>query len=224
MFAEVKDRIFENRQDAGEALGMMLEPKYKASNALVIGIPRGGVEVAYYVAKRLGAELSLVVAKKLPFPGHAEFGFGAVAEDYSVYISPYGEKSLSPEVINQIIDEQIDEIKRRVKKYRNGKPLPLMAGRTVIVVDDGIATGVTLAPVIKLCRRHEAAKVVIAAPVSGKSFNPELREADDIVVVVQPEPFYAVSQVYRTFGDFSDDQLIELLRKFEQELKPQSGN
>lgn len=208
---------FKDRADAGKELAAILEPKYKDTNPLILGVPRGGVEVAYYVAKQLHAELSLVISKKLPFPGNEEYGFGAVSEDYSVYISPHGQGSLAPKAINLIIEGQIDEIKRRVEKYRNGKPLPDMKGRTVIIVDDGIATGVTLVPVIKLCRKKEAGKIVIAAPVSGTTFDAHLHEADDIVIVVQPERFYAVGQVYETFGDFDDRQLMDLLTKAEKE-------
>ena len=208
---------FKDRAHAGKELAAVLEPKYKDSNPLILGVPRGGVEVAYYVAKQLHAELSLVISKKLPFPGHEEYGFGAVSEDYSVYISPHGEKSLAPKAVNLIIEGQIEEIKRRIEKYRHGKPLPDMKGRTVIIVDDGIATGVTLVPVIKLCRKKEAGKIVIAAPVSGTTFDAHLHQADDIVVVIQPEPFYAVGQVYEIFGDFDDEQLLDLLKKAEEE-------
>lgn len=208
---------FKDRAHAGRKLASLLEPKYKHLNPLVVGVPRGGVEVAYYVAAALHAELSVVVSKKLPFPGQEELGFGAVSEDYSVYISPHGQQSLSPKAINVIIEEQIDEIKRRVKKYRHGKPLPEMKGRTVIIVDDGIATGVTLVPVIKLCRTRRADRIVIAAPVSGTTFDTHLLEADDIEILIQPERFYAVGQVYEVFGDFQDDDLLTLLKKAKQE-------
>ena len=219
MFNVRRDVFFKNRQHAGIELAKYLEPKYKHLDPLVLGIPRGGVEVAYYVAKQLDAELSLVVAKKLPFPGHEEYGFGAIAEDYSVYISPHGEEALEPKVINQIVEEQITEINRRVQLYRHGKVLPDMKGRTVILVDDGIATGVTLVPVVKLCRKKEAGKIVIAAPVSGTRFDHHLREADEIEVVVQPPSFQAVGQVYETFGNFNDVQLMLLLEKAEEEWK-----
>ncbi|WP_423147825.1 phosphoribosyltransferase [Rubrolithibacter danxiaensis] len=216
MYSVKNDRFFKNRQDAGKELALLLEPKYKDLNPIVLGIPRGGVEVAYYVAQQLAAELCLVVAKKLPFPGHEEYGFGAIAEDYSVYVSQHGKEALEPKVINQIIEEQIEEVNRRVEKYRNGKPLPDMKGRTVILVDDGIAIGVTLVPVIKLCKKKEAGKIILATPVSGTRFDPHLNEADAIEVIVQPLDFYAVGQVYETFGDFSDEQLLKLLKKAEE--------
>lgn len=211
--------IFKNREDAGKQLGKLLEPRYKHLNPLVLGIPRGGVEVAYYVAKQLGAELSLIVSKKLPLPSQKEFGIGAIAEEHSVYVSPAGKELLTPEVINQIIEEQVVEVNRRVEKYRQGKPLPDMHGRTVILVDDGIATVVTLVPVLKLCRKKGAGKVIIAAPVSGFRYDDNLNDADELIVIVQPPSFYAVGQVYEVFGDFHDEDLLELLKRAEEERK-----
>lgn len=208
---------FKDRADAGKELAAILEPKYKHLNPLILGVPRGGVEVAYYVARQLHADLSVVISKKLPFPGQEEYGIGAVSEDYSVYVSPHGRQALSPERIDQIVEQQEEEIKRRIDKYRQGKPLPDMKGRTVIIVDDGIATGVTLVPVVKLCRKKGAERIVIAAPVSGTSFDAHLHEADDIEVLVQPENFYAVGQVYDTFGDFEDEELLDILKKAESE-------
>lgn len=200
---------FKNRQHAGKVLGLFLKPKYKHLNPLILGIPRGGVEVAYFVALCLNAELSVVISKKLPFPGHPEFGFGAVAEEYSVYVSPAGKELLSSTVINQIIEKQILEINRRIDIYRHGKSLPEMSGRLVILVDDGIATGVTLVPVLKLCQKKGAAKIVIAAPVSGTSYDSNLKEADAIEILIQPYPLYSVGQVYQRFGGNLTDEYIQ---------------
>ena len=204
-------RAFKNRKDAGIKLGAFLESKYKQFDPLIIGIPRGGVEVAYYVAQKLHAELSVIVSKKLPFPGQPEYGFGAVSEEGSIYVSARRRESLSATTVDRIIKEQQKEVEVRVLKYREGKALPDMKDRMVILVDDGIATGVTLVPVVELCRKKEAAKVIIAAPVSGVNFDEHLEEADAIEVLIQPSAFYAVGQVYDEFGDFDDQQLIELL-------------
>jgi predicted phosphoribosyltransferase len=219
MFWVEDDIFFKDREHAGRELGELLEPKYKYQNPLILGVPRGGVEVAYYVAQQLNAELDLVISKKLPFPGHREYGFGSIAEDFSIYISRQGSYNLPQKVINQIVEEQIQEIKSRVQKYRHGRPLPNLKGRTVIIVDDGIATGVTLVPIIKLCQKKHAAKIVIAAPVSGNTFDEHLYEADAIEVVVKPQPFHAVGQVYETFGDFDDEQLKKLLQQAEERAK-----
>lgn len=204
-------KSFRNRKDAGIRLGAFLELRYKALNPLIIGIPRGGVEVAYYVAQKLGADLSVIVSKKLPYPGQPEYGFGAVSEEDCVYVSEERSERLSASTIAQLIEEQQKEVKNRVLKYRSGQALPNMKDRTVIVVDDGIATGVTLVPVVELCRKKGAAKVIIAAPVSGLNYDKHLEEADAIEVLVQPPSFYAVGQVYEEFGDFEDQQLVELL-------------
>ena len=204
-------KSFKNRRDAGIRLGDFIKSRYQALNPLIIGIPRGGVEVAYYVAEKLHAELSLIVSKKLPYPGQLEYGFGAVSEEDCVYVSKERSEKLSASTITQLIDEQRKEVKARVIKYRSGQALPNMHERTVILVDDGIATGVTLVPVLELCRKKGAAKVIIATPVSGLNYDSHLDEADAIEVLVQPKSFYAVGQVYEEFGDFGDQQLVELL-------------
>jgi putative phosphoribosyl transferase len=206
-------RHFKNREQAGRDLAEYLKTKYHDVDPLVVGIPRGGVEVAYYVAVAFNTQVQIIVSKKLPLPQQPEFGIGAVSEENSVYVSSKAENLVTPEMLNEIIERQQEEVARRVEAYRHGKPLPEMAGRTVFIVDDGIATGVTLVPVIKLCRKKKAAKIVIAAPVSGLSYNEGLYEADAIEVLLQPESFYAVGQVYEQFGDFDDEDLMALLDK-----------
>jgi len=203
--------VFRDRVDAGHELAKLLAPKYKAQHPLILGVPRGGVEVAYYVAQHLQADLDIIISKKLPYPGNKEYGFGAVTEDGSVYIADDNSHELLPTMLDKIIQTQLQEIKDRSRKYRRGKPFPDMENRTVILVDDGIATGVTLVPLVGLCKRKKAKKVVIAAPVSGKQFDENLRKADAIEVYVKPEPFYAVGQVYEKFGDFPDEELLKLL-------------
>jgi len=185
--------IFEDRAEAGAQLAERLI-SYESAHPLVFGVARGGVEVAYYVARRLHAELYPIMAKKLPYPGNPEYGFGAVAEDGTRYVDPRRAEALSPASIDAIVARQLAEIEERIHKYRQNKPLPPMEGRTVILVDDGIATGVTLVPLLELCRKRGASNVVIAAPVSGMHFDLRLKEADDIVILVQPRNFYAVGQ------------------------------
>ncbi|TKC62050.1 phosphoribosyltransferase [Pedobacter hiemivivus] len=212
MFSTGKYKLFEDRRDAGERLGEQLKAKYEGQNPLIIGIPRGGVEVGYYVAAALKAEFSLVVSRKLPLPGNQELGFGAVTEQSGVYVSGFGREMLDEGTIEDIIEEQFVEVKRRVDLYRNGLPLPEMKGRIVILVDDGIAMGVTLVPVIALCRNNGASKVIIAVPVSGLSYDIHLSRADAIEVLFQPEDFQGVGQAYRHFGEFTDNQVLRLLR------------
>jgi putative phosphoribosyl transferase len=208
---------FRDRAHAGKELATVLAPKYKHLNPLVFGIPRGGVEVAYYAAKAMNVDLSLIVAKKLGFPGNPEYGFGAIAEDETVYVSQNAKGILDDKTIERIIGMQMQEVRRRVLSYRLGKPLPDMAGRTVILVDDGIATGVTLVPVLMLCRAKKASQIIIAAPVSGSRYDPMLNKADALEVLVQPAGFHAVGQVYYDFDDVSDGDLMALLKKAARE-------
>jgi putative phosphoribosyl transferase len=205
--------VFSDRNDAGEQLGRFLMHRYKESDPIVIGIPRGGMAVAYYVAKLLEAPLEMVIAKKLPLPGCEEVAFGAISEDLTVYVSSKYRDKLSPEQIGDAIDQQTDEVNRRVALYRKGAALPDMEGRTVIIVDDGIATGATLVPVLSLCRKRLAREIIIAVPVCGKNYDEKLNEADRIEALARPEWFHAVGQVYATFSDLSDEDLMTLLKK-----------
>ena len=206
-----RDKPFIDRRDAGFELGKLLEKKYKGKNALVLGIPRGGVEVAYDISKILGAELSVVISKKLPHPNQQEFAVGAVSEDGSLFINPAGKK-LDDHTLQRIIDEQFKEIKSRIQRFRNGRQLPSMLNRHVIIVDDGIATGSTIVPVLMLCKNRNAAKVIVAAPVSGLNYVSEITSlANEVIVAERPKDFYAVGQVYRDFHELSDEEVLLLL-------------
>jgi putative phosphoribosyl transferase len=206
----LNNRLFKDRKDAGEQLALSLE-KYKNKNVLVLGIPRGGVEIAYYVAKYLNAELSLIISKKIPHPFHPEYGIGAISEGNIVYIPPY--ISVNVEVLYPLIEELKEEIHRRVMIYRAGKPLPEIKDRVVIIVDDGIATGVTFIPAIRLCHKLKASKVIIAAPVSGKEPNKDLNEADEHYILHQPEQFYGVGLTYENFPQLTDEDVLLYLSK-----------
>lgn len=185
--------------------------KYKGKNALVLGIPRGGVEVAFDVSKILDAQLSVVISKKLPHPDQEEFAVGAVSEDGSLFINAAGKK-LSDQTLQKIIDNQFKEIKSRIQRFRNGQQLPSMLNRHVIIIDDGIATGSTIVPVLMLCKNRNAAKIIVAAPVSGSRYVSEITSlANEVVVAERPNDFYAVSQVYRDFHELSDEEVMLLL-------------
>jgi putative phosphoribosyl transferase len=213
--------MFKNRKDAGEKLAKALE-KYRTEKPVVLAIPRGGVEVGLQVSKKLGADFSLIIARKLPFPDNPEAGFGAIAENGSTFIFQNAGYWLAGETIEQIKQEQIAEIERRVNALRGGKPLPDIAGRTVILVDDGIAMGSTMRAAIKLCRKKEAGKVVVAVPVGGREVSDSLAtEADEMIVLEIPTYFSAVAQAYENWYDVSDEEVLDLLRERirEKELK-----
>ncbi len=209
-------KVFVDRRDAGYEVGKLLEPVYANRNVLVLGIPRGGVEIAYEVAKVLNGELSVVVTKKLPHPMQPEFAIGAVAEDYSEYLTAEG-RTLREYVVNGIIREQYQEIESRVERFRRGQALPDMKDRIVIIADDGIATGATIVPAIKLCRKNGAARIIVAAPVSGRKFAIEISIlADEVAIVQKPDDFYAVAQVYDDFHNLTDEEVVALLDHFEK--------
>jgi putative phosphoribosyl transferase len=205
--------MFKDRKDAGRRLGRALEA-YKDKDALVLAIPRGGVEVGYYVAEHLQAEFSIVIVRKLPLPANPEAGFGAIAEDGSIFLADRIAKEIPSEVSARIQDEQKQEIARRIRILRQERPLPAIEGRTVVLVDDGIAMGSTMQAAIMLCKNKKPGKIVVASPVAGPPAVSSLSNVvDEIVILEQPRLFRAVAQVYENWYDVSDDEVIEIIRK-----------
>jgi predicted phosphoribosyltransferase len=211
--------MFEDRSDAGRALAEKLEP-YRDEHPLVLAIPRGGVEVGYQVAKALDADLSLLITRKLPFPGNPESGFGAIAEDGSAFVYEHAARTVPDPVIERIKERQREEIERRIEVLRKGEPLPEMSGRTVILVDDGIAMGSTMRASIQLCKHRGAGKIVVAVPVAGEQVVRDLRRlVDDVVVVETPAYFRAVAQVYRNWYDVPDAEVLEIMARRHEEQR-----
>lgn len=205
--------MFKDRRDAGEQLGRALE-HLRDEKPLILGIPRGGAEVAYYVARYLGADLSIVVARKLPYPSDPEAGFGAVAEDGSTFMFDRVTRYLTEGQIDRIKEDQVLEAERRVNVLRGGKPLPEMKDRTVVLVDDGIAMGSTMRAAISLCRRRGVCRLVVAVPVSGPEVATEIGAlADELVVLKKPPFFRAVAQVYEKWHDVSDGEVLKIIEK-----------
>jgi len=206
--------LFEDRKDAGKKLAKELA-RYKGKSVLVLGIPRGGVEVAYEVAKYLDAELSILVSRKLPLPFNPEAGFGAIAEDGSTLIQKDTYSWLSREEVEEIIREQKLEVDRRIKALRKAKPLPRIKGRIVILVDDGLAMGSTMKVSVNLCKNKEAGKIIVAVPVSGESTAREIGDMVDEIVVLEMPPFFqAVAQAYTNWRDVQDSEVIEILERW----------
>ncbi len=211
--------MFKNRKDAGEKLAKALE-KYKAEKPLILAIPRGGVEVGLQVAKKLNADFSLIIARKLPFPDNPEAGFGAIAENGSTFILENTYYWLSGENIEKIKQQQIAEIERRVRVLRGEHPLPEIKGRTVILIDDGIAMGSTMRAAIELCKKKGARKIVVAVPVIGKEVAGEIeKKVDELVVLEIPRYFRAVAEAYEKWYDVSDGEVLDLLREQVYEKK-----
>lgn len=209
--------MFEDRDDAGQKLASALEG-YRNQNPLVLAIPRGGVEVGYQVARYLQAEFDIIMARKLPWPGNPEAGFGAVAEDSSIFMFPEVFGELKKKKIDKIINEQNAELKRLIGALRAHCPLAKIEGRTVILVDDGIATGSTMRVCVEMCRKAHAERIVVAVPFACCDTTEEFRElADDVVVVDEIADFYAVAQGYLNWCDVSDRQVIEIMHQWEYE-------
>jgi putative phosphoribosyl transferase len=211
--------MFENRENAGKKLAKALD-KYKGQGVLVLAIPRGGVEVGYQVAKHLDAEFSILISRKLPYPDNPEAGFGALAEDGSAIILQDASRWVPEEDIKEIILEQGAEIKRRVSVLRKGKPLPEISGRTVILVDDGLAMGSTMRAAVELCRKRNARKIVVAVPVAGERVAREMGEiVDEPFILEKPEFFQAVAQVYANWYDVPDEEVLEILEEWEKQIE-----
>lgn len=205
--------MFDDRKDAGQQLGQALE-RYRGQRPLVLAIPRGGAEVGYQVARHLDADFSLLIARKLPFPTNPESGFGAIAEDGSTFIYPTAAARVPRESIEDIVDYQKEEIERRIEVLRDGEPLPDLADRTVILVDDGIAMGSTMRASIRLCQNQGAGLVVVAVPVAGERAIRDIKPlVDDVVVLKSPPYFRAVAQVYRHWRDVSDQEVLEVMER-----------
>jgi len=205
--------MFKNRKDAGEQLAEALI-RFRDEEPLILAIPRGGVEVGYYIAKKLNCELSVVISRKLGHPRQPEAAFGAMAEDKSLYLNPKAYDILTKDMIESVMEKEEREIQRRIRLYRNGKPLPPIRGRTVILVDDGIATGSTLLAAVELCKKQNAGKIIVASPVSSSEMLDKLnRRVDEAVILTIPKVYYAVSQAYEEFQNITDERVVAFLEK-----------
>lgn len=186
----------------------------------MLAIPRGGAQVGYPVARHLEADFSLLISRKLPYPDEPEAGFGAVAEDGSSYLIPDANAWLNDEEIEKIKEEQVFETLRRVKVLRGGRPLPKITGRTVILVDDGLAVGSTMKAAVLLCRHQNAARIVVAVPVAGREAVRDLEAmADEVVVLEVPRYFQAVAQVYEYWTDLSDEDVLRIMREWDSQKR-----
>ncbi|HEY1022207.1 MAG TPA: phosphoribosyltransferase family protein [Flavisolibacter sp.] len=212
--------MFYDRKEAALLLAKALE-KYRNMDVVVLGIPRGGAVMGYYVALHLHAEFSLLVAKKLGHPRNPEYAIGAIAEDGTVYLKPAVHSEVSPEQIDTVIAAQKKEMQRRIHALRNDLSVPEIKNRVVILVDDGIATGATMMAAIHMCKNKNAAKIVVAAPVADmEQVTLFQNEADEIIILNTPEPFYAVSQAYHSFPQVEDEEVVALLGNWKLLAKP----
>jgi putative phosphoribosyl transferase len=209
---------FADRHQAGRVLAQQLEAYRGRDNLLVLALPRGGVAVGFEVAHALQAPLDVFVVRKLGFPGHEEYAMGAIASGGVRVMNPSPGMRVSPDAVAAVVAREQAELTRRELLYRDGKPAAGIRGRTVIVVDDGLATGSTMRAAVAAIRQQRPAHLVVAVPVGAPETCEELRrEADDVVCAATPQPFRAVGLWYRDFPQASDDEVRHLLEEAHRE-------
>jgi predicted phosphoribosyltransferase len=205
---------FRDRFQAGRRLAMALQPYAARPNLLVLALPRGGVPVGYEVARALGAPLDVMLVRKLGVPGHEELAMGAIASGgvrvlSNDIIAAFG---IPDRVIASVAANEEEELDRRERIYREGRPPPQVKGRTVILVDDGLATGATMRAAAVALQSQHPERLIIAVPVAPPETCAALREqADDVVCALSPEPFFAVGSWYEDFAQTTDHEVRELL-------------
>jgi putative phosphoribosyl transferase len=208
------DGMFEDRERAGEALAAAVASRIEGP-ATVLAVPRGGVVVAVPVARALGAPLDVVIPRKLGAPGNPELAIGAIAPGVRVlHERAIRQLGVSDGYVEAEVVRQEGEIARREAAYRGGRAAAPVAGRTAVVVDDGVATGATAVAALRWARAAGAARVVFAAPVGPPAARARLApECDEVVLLREPEAFFAVGEWYGDFRQVSDDEVVAILRE-----------
>jgi erythromycin esterase-like protein/predicted phosphoribosyltransferase len=212
----VKPGLFRDRRDAGRLLAEKLAAYANRPDALVLALPRGGVPVAYEVARALGAPLDVFVVRKLGVPGYEELAMGAVATGgVRVLNDQLVERLGIPEqMIDAVAARELQELARRERRYRGGRPPPDVRGRTVILVDDGLATGATMHAAIEALRQQKPTRIVVAVPTASPETCEEMKtKADDVICAITPEPFQAVGRWYQDFSQTTDEEVEALLSR-----------
>ena len=217
--------MFRNREDAGLQLADMLRDS-PLQDPVVLGIPRGGVAVAAVLARELGADLDVVLSRKLRAPYQPELAIGAISEDGEMYLNRLGTEVAqeSPDYLAEERQHQLAEIGRRKRLFRQARPRASVAGRTVIVTDDGIATGSTMLAALHVVKAENAGEVIVAVPVGSPERLEEVgRWCDKLVCLRSPDNFWAIGQFYDDFSQVEDAEVIELLRSFAPGAPPQKA-
>ncbi len=207
--------IFKDRIDAGVKLAKELQSFKDAKDTIIIGLPRGGVPVAYQVAEELNLPLDIVCPRKIGAPMNKEFAIGAITETGEGIFDTYtiSRLDIPKEYIEQEVEIEKTEAQNRLKMYRQNRPARDLKGKTVIIVDDGLATGSTMKAAIISIKKEDAAKIIVAIPVSPPNTLSEMQqEVDQIICLDAPLFFQAVGQFYENFGQTADEEVIELLK------------
>ncbi len=207
---------YRDRVDAGRVLARRLQPYAGRTDVVVLGLPRGGMPVAHEVARALRAPLDVFVVRKLGVPGQEEYAMGAIASGGVRVLNAdaVGALGIPAHVIDEVAGRELRELERRESAYRDGRTPARLEGRTVIVVDDGLATGASMRAAVQALRKRNPARIVVAVPVGSAETCARLaREVDEVVCAATPEPFYAVGPWYDDFEQTTDDEVHDALAR-----------
>jgi putative phosphoribosyl transferase len=210
--------IYRDHIDAGKQLALRLSEYANRDDVVVLALPRGGVPVAYEVAKALHAPLDIFLVRKLGVPGHEELAVGAISTGGVRVINAdvVDYLRIPARVVDAVVDAELQELERRERLYRDARPEPDVSGKTVILVDDGLATGSTMRAGVEALRQQNPARIVVAVPVSAPETCDEYRMGvDEIICAQTPEPFMGVGMWYRDFSQTSDEEVREILARSE---------
>ena len=208
--------IFQDRSEAGRVLAKRLEQYKNRPDTLVLALPRGGVPVAYEVARALHAPMDIFLVRKLGVPGHEEVAMGAIASGGIRILNEDLTRQINiPErIIDAVTAREQEELERHERLYRGARRVPSIRGKTVIVIDDGLATGSTMKAAIAALRQQQPAKLIVAVPTAPPETCESLRtDADEVICAVTPDPFWAVGAWYRGFDQTTDEEVHDLIRR-----------
>jgi putative phosphoribosyl transferase len=221
----IRAPLFKDRKEAGEVLAECLAA-YRDKDALVLGIPRGGVPVAAEVARGMNAEMDIIVARQLGSPDSAELAIGAVTANGGRFLNEevIRELDVSDTYLAHVTETEMAEARRREEKFRGSRPAPTLKDRIVILVDDGLATGATMRAAVRSVRKAMPARLVVAVPVAPPQTCAELRqEADEVICPYQPDPFWAIGLFYQNFAPTEDSGVESLIRQaYDRQLARQA--
>lgn len=205
-----------DRQSAGRQLSQLLQTYRNHPDAIVLGVPRGGVPIAYEVATALNLPMDICLVRKLGVPHHRELAMGAIAANGVRILNSeiIAWEGISRHAIDEVTAKELRELQRRDQAYRGHRPFPNLQNKIVILVDDGVATGSSIRAAIALLRQQQPAKIVLAIPVIAPTVNQALKtEVDQVVSLIQPEPMYAIGKWYENFAQVSDAEVCQLLEQ-----------
>jgi putative phosphoribosyl transferase len=208
--------LYKNRKAAGQSLAKDLATYANRQDTLVLALPRGGVPIAFEVAKALNAPLDVCVVRKLGVPEQQELAMGAIASGGVRVLNEDIVRSLniSEAAINQVAQKEQQELERREHLYRGNRPLPILHGCTVILVDDGLATGATMLAAVVALKQHKPSKIIVAVPVSAPETCKQLEaKVDEVICIATPNPFYSVGLWYEDFPQTTDEEVRDLLEQ-----------